>query len=414
MQRRIVTFITVFAVFLSQAAPVLAAQYADVRGTPYEDAFTYLTDRGVISGYPNGEGKPNAPLNRAEALKVLMGLRGKERVTWFTQNMVPLPLFRDVNQGEWYAPYVEAAFEANMVTGYPDKTFRPAQYLRVEEAVTLAVRAYDVMGSQDGAQLSTYIQNRDNEWFTPAINAAIEKNLIMHQGRLELGQVITRGRFFDIVFRLEKMTVDGAVAYQGSEPQVPVQAQQRAVGQQIAVATAVPTATVQQTSAGQSISVPQPAGTSYGSEKYFSISLPALGIDDLNVTHPIDPFTSDGILAPLQKGVGHLFGYPGSGGKVMIYGHSSGYPWDVSQYTKIFRQVNKLEQGDRIYVTYEGKLFTYEVNYKQTIQASSTEPFVDNGHGEELILYTCWPPDSITQRYLVHALPVNTVASVTR
>ena len=94
----------------------------------------------------------------------------------------------------------------------------------------------------------------------------------------------------------------------------------------------------------------------------------------------------------------------------MIYGHSSGYPWDVSKYTKIFRKVNQLKVGDRIYVTYEGKLHTYEVTYEETIDAKDTAPFNDDAEGEELILYTCWPPDSIAQRYLVHAKPIETVA----
>ena len=138
--------------------------------------------------------------------------------------------------------------------------------------------------------------------------------------------------------------------------------------------------------------------------------MPSLGIKDLAVNHPQDPFTSQGVLEVLSRGVGHLFSYPGGGGKIMIYGHSSGYPWDVSQYTKIFRRVNELNPGDPIYVTYDGKLYTYEVTYEQAIDANDTSPFNDNGSGEELILYTCWPPDSIAQRYLVHARKIDAVA----
>lgn len=96
----------------------------------------------------------------------------------------------------------------------------------------------------------------------------------------------------------------------------------------------------------------------------------------------------------------------------MIYGHSSGYPWDLSQYTKIFRQINRLTPGDRVYVTYQGSLYTYEVTQKQEVGASDTTPFNDRGMGEELILYTCWPPDSISQRFLVHALPVGSAVAV--
>ncbi|MFH1670513.1 MAG: S-layer homology domain-containing protein [Patescibacteria group bacterium] len=399
--------VVAFTALLSGALVANAASFTDVSGTPYETAFTYLSQKGVISGYATGEGKPNGPLNRAEALKVIVGLRFAERVEWYKQNLMPMPLFADMDQREWYAPYIEAAFEEDLITGYPDRTFRPGNYLTAEEAVTMVLRAYGVLGSGDGARLSEYIQNRDSEWFTPYINAAIEKNLIMHQGRLELGQVMTRGRFFDLVYRLDKVQTDGSLAYRGPEPLSPVQARLRPQ-----VVQSVPR-TSNQTSQG-TINAPQTATVaqnSYASEKYFSLSMPSLGVSDLTVTHPVDPFTSDGILQPLQYGVGHLFSYPGAGGKIMIYGHSSGYPWDVSQYTKIFRKVNNLSTGDRIFVTYDGKLFTYEVNYKQTVSASDTSPFNDSGNGEELILYTCWPPDSISQRYLVHAVPVNAVAA---
>jgi len=93
----------------------------------------------------------------------------------------------------------------------------------------------------------------------------------------------------------------------------------------------------------------------------------------------------------------------------MIYGHSSGYPWDVSEYTKVFRKINELTTGERVYVTYEGSLHVYEVSKKQVIDAKDVSPFNDDGTNE-LILYTCWPRDGIKQRYLVHATEVETVA----
>ncbi len=141
----------------------------------------------------------------------------------------------------------------------------------------------------------------------------------------------------------------------------------------------------------------------------FSISLPSLGINSLVVTHPSDPFSSKGLLAPLKNGVGHLFSYPGSNGKILVYGHSSSYPWDVSAYTKIFRQINKLNVGDKVYITFEGNKYTYQVTSKQAVPAKDMSAY-KNGGTEELILYTCWPPDSISQRYLVHAKPIEKIA----
>ena len=390
---RRLAFLTATVLLSSVVAPVLAASFPDTPGTPYQDAFAYLSDRNIIAGYPDGYGRPENPLNRAEALKVVINLdkTTADRAVWYQSHLPSMSLFSDVDQSGWYAPYIETAFERGIVTGYPDGSFRPGQYLTVEEAVALLMRLTgdDKKTTTDPADLSPYIENQSNAWYTSPINAAIRRNLVMHRGFLRLGSAITRGQFFDIAYRMHVVRSTNVASYTGSEPSVAVAPVQYAQTQ--------PTA---------------PSGSSpYASEKYFSIAMPTLGVTDLTITHPEDPFTKDGILAPLQYGVGHLFSYPGAGGKIMIYGHSSGYPWDLSQYTKIFRQINKLSVGDRVYVTYSGTVYTYEITKKQTVDAADSASFSDDGSGEELILYTCWPPDSISQRYLVHALPVGTVAA---
>ncbi|MDD5040794.1 MAG: sortase [Candidatus Peribacteraceae bacterium] len=381
-------------------AVALAASFPDTAGTAYETAFGELKEQGVIQGYADGLARPNGALNRAEALKVILSLdrSTKDRASWYQGNLPSMPLFWDMDQAQWYAPYVEAAFEKSLITGYPDGSLRPGQALRVEEAVALLMRTVgEGTGLGTNADLSPYIENKSQQWYTSAVNGAIRRNLIMHQGRLRLGTAITRGQFFDMAYRLSVVRKTNVAAFSGAEP---------------VVAAALSPAPV--TYATVPVS-PQRTTTStlpYASEKYFAISIPAISLNDLTVTHPHDPFSKDGILEPLKYGVGHLFGYPGAGGKIMVYGHSSGYPWDLSQFTKIFRQINRLSVGDRVYITYSGSLYTYEVTQKQAIDAADTSPFNDNGNGEELILYTCWPPDSISQRYLVHALPVGAAVAV--
>lgn len=144
----------------------------------------------------------------------------------------------------------------------------------------------------------------------------------------------------------------------------------------------------------------------YVSNKSFAITMPSLGITDLNVEHPADATNATALLAPLQRGVGHLFSYPGEGGTALIYGHSSNYPWDVSGFATIFRQINKLKVGDLVYVTYGGTFIVYQVTSHQTIPAGDLGAVMSAGDAEELVLYTCWPPDSVDQRYLVRAVPI--------
>lgn len=406
----LVSLSLVLAVSFAGRALAYESNLYDVSGTVYEDSFAYLQRSGAVQGYPDGYGRPDSPLNRVEALKVILAVQQSynDRIAWYTDHMPPIPLFTDVDQRAWYGPYLEVAFQEGIVTGYPNGTFKPSRVLSVEEAVTMLMRTFGESGSFDHASLSAAIQNRDAEWFTPYINAAVDKNLIMHnRGTLRLGTAITRGQFFDMVYRLSVVREQGIVAYNGPEPQ----AQTTVVAQPYNGLGVQSVDGILDLPGGPTTVDTVAFNDPLPSEQYFAISMPTLGIQDLVVTHPLDATDKQAILDPLQYGVGHLFGYPGGGGKIMIYGHSSGYPWDVSEYTKIFRRVNELKTGDKIYVTYAGDLFVYEVVQEQTIAAADTTPFQDGGGGEELILYTCWPPDSITQRYLVHAVPVTGVAA---
>jgi len=396
MQRIIA--IALALIFGIQSVPALAAAPADVRGTGYENAFAALIDAGVIE-----QGRPYAPLNRAEAVKVIVQASDNlsSRVQWYANNTVPNSLFDDVNSNDWFAQYVEVAFTKGIVTGYGDGLFRPSRLLSVEEAVTMLMRSNGTRGSGGGATASSFIQNRDNQWFTPYINEAIKQNLVEERGRMLLGTAITRGQFIEMVHRLRGGTTNSQQPiYTNNQQQEYAIHAPQPVRPQTTVVQPQPTRPY----------VPATSRPQHASEQYFAVSIPQAGISDLTVTHPIDSFSKDGVLAPLQSGVGHLFSYPGNGGKVMIYGHSSAYPWDASPFAKIFRQISEIAAGDRIYVTYDGTLYVYEVTFEEAIDAADTSRFQDQGTGEELILYTCWPPDSITQRYLVHAIPVQTIA----
>ena len=428
--RRFAASLAIVSIVSLTASQALAAGFPDTAGTNYNTAFSYLQDQGIIQGYADGLGRPGYPLNRVEALKVVLRASGDydKRITFYEKKMPPIALFADVLQKEWYGPYVETAFENGVVTGYPDGTFRPGNLLRTEEAITMLMRTFAEQGSSDKAELSTYIENNPNQWYTPSINAAINRNLIMHTGKMQLGAAMTRGQFFDMVYRLHSIRASGAVAYDGPEP-TPVQARVAAPVQRTQTVSYVasdteyygptgisngPSPQVEQTvtpSQPQNVTFAPKINHPYASEKHFAISMPSIGINDLTITHPQDAASKEGVLEVLGLGVGHLFSYPGGGGKIMVYGHSSGYPWDVSEFTKIFRRINELQDGDKVYVTYAGNLYIYQVTHEQTILAkNANEAFHDEGVGEELILFTCWPPDSIAQRYLVHAVPVETVA----
>jgi|CXWL01.1.fsa_nt_gi LPXTG-site transpeptidase (sortase) family protein len=369
---------------------------------------------------------PRMAITRAGAVAMVINANANnaQRVQWYAAHMPPMPLFKDVDQREWYAPYVEVAFEQGIITGNTERLFRPSEPLREAEAIALVTRFKSAQSSVDDVFLT--IPTTENNWLSRIISEA-QTSGIKFRLPVQPDLVIQRQELFSllesagitapetIVISMIPITTEfPSDVYAAPKILQPIIQNPVVVagGAPVNTVTYAPTTPVYRPTAQTAQVVPQvqpTTATPYLSAKSFAITMPTLGVKDLTITHPSD-FSHDGLLSPLKYGVGHLFSYPGQNGKILVYGHSSGYPWDVSKFTKIFRQINKLSIGDKIYVTYDGKLHTYQVTSKQTVDASDTSAYGQGG-SEELILYTCWPPDSIKQRYLVHAVPVGTTVA---
>jgi LPXTG-site transpeptidase (sortase) family protein len=332
------------------------------------------------------------PITRAEAVALLVNANpaGVERTKWFAAHM---PLFSDVNQTQWYAPYLETAFEQGWITGNGDLTFRPNGPLKQEEAIAIATHYKEIEDPSAGVYLT--ITGSQGNWLNKIVSEA-QANAIKMPFPVRPGESILRQDFYSMVASAgvdQPDTIQVAVIPVTTDFHTTAQPLQPIIQQAVAANTTT--------------NEPDPVVPAEATNSYFAISMPTLGIKDLHISHPTD-LTHDGLLVPLKSGVGHLFSYPGQDGKILIYGHSSSYPWDVSEYTKIFRKINQLAIGDMVYINYHGTLYTYKVTFKQTVPQGDTSAFAQEGK-EELILYTCWPPDSIKQRYLVHADLVSAV-----
>lgn len=364
----------------------------------YGQYVSSLQHDGIIQKGPLVDLRLSEGINRAEALKVI--LRSQPRyassLRSITDAMPPLSLFPDVDQLAWYAPFIEVGFQSKLVTGYPDGLFRPERGVKVEEAATMLVRAFSGQTESMPFMNSTALRNDEGRWYTNSLSILNARGVAVPGTTLRAGMYLTRGAFFTLVEQLRHSNETQPTQLSLS----PAQSQPK---EQIFVGGSSGTMENVQI-------VDDSAALQYASKKSFAISIPSLSITDLTITHPKDAFSQDGVLEILKNGVGHLFAYPGEGSKIMIYGHSSSYPWDLSQYTKIFRTINKIAVGERIYVTYNGKLYVYEVVAKQTVAVKDTSYTDPDENGEELILYTCWPPDTIDSRYLVRAMPIDLVA----
>lgn len=143
--------------------------------------------------------------------------------------------------------------------------------------------------------------------------------------------------------------------------------------------------------------------------KEFYLSIPRLGISKALIIPNLDTGNPGIYLGELLRGVGHLKGspFPGGGGNVFLFGHSSlPFLFDSGNYATIFSGLNKLKKGDGIELNFSGKNFFYRVEELKTVGPNSTIEELRT-KGESLTILTCFPPGLLTERLIVKARPTS-------
>ena len=208
------------AVILSLLFPGIAfsddseVTYSDLANNHvYKDAIMYMTEQGHVEGYDDGTFKPEDPINRAEALKVIMNVSKIEDEEIGSEDIqlaeVRLMEFPDLTTDAWYYSHIEEAYQNYIVDGHDDGTFKPEDTVSRAEALEMFFQARNV-------QFDT---SEETDWYAPYIEFASEKSLIVpeeftYQTSPEVGasewitewdympgEDLSRGELCDIVYR---------------------------------------------------------------------------------------------------------------------------------------------------------------------------------------------------------------------
>lgn len=136
----------------------------------------------------------------------------------------------------------------------------------------------------------------------------------------------------------------------------------------------------------------------------FSIVIPKIDAK-APVFSNIDPFNQIEFLSILKKGVAHAKGsaLPGESGNVYIFAHSTDAFYNVGRYNAVFYLIGKLDEGDEIYVYFEGNKFTYKVYDKKVVAANDIKYLGKLSDKNTLTLQTCYPPGTTLKRLVVLA-----------
>ena len=139
----------------------------------------------------------------------------------------------------------------------------------------------------------------------------------------------------------------------------------------------------------------------------FSIVIPKIGANS-RIIPQVDSSNEKIYLAALNKGVAQAAGtaFPGEGGHIFLFAHSTDYFWNVSTYNAIFYLLSKLENDDEIDIFYLGQRYVYRVIGSEVVDPSQVQYLTRKTNREFLTLQTCWPPGTTLKRLLVFAVRV--------
>ena len=110
------------------------SEFSDVKSSDwYYDAVTTLASLGVVGGYEDGTFRPAGHITRAEAAAIMTNLKK------LNPNAKVAEKFADyASMADWAKGHVGAAVEAKFMSGYPDGTFMASNTItRAESVATL-------------------------------------------------------------------------------------------------------------------------------------------------------------------------------------------------------------------------------------------------------------------------------------
>jgi sortase A len=138
----------------------------------------------------------------------------------------------------------------------------------------------------------------------------------------------------------------------------------------------------------------------------FGIIIPKIGANAPIIPN-VDPSNPDKYLPKLKDGVAHAMGtyFPGAGGNIYLFAHSTDAFWNVGRYNAIFYLLKELEIGDEIDIFFDGVRHIYRVVTKLTVSPSEVHYLTDPTPYEQLTLQTCWPPGTTLKRLIIQARP---------
>lgn len=177
-------FLLVFSLVFSANT---SAHFDDVSSNhPQYTAIDYVFHEGIVSGYGDQTFRPDTTINRVEFLKILL----EANPQWQNTCRFAPNLYTDTEDQGWYMNYVYIATCENIVEGYSDGSFHPADIITYAEAAKIINGVYEFNDPVGNPWYQHFINRLGMEGATP-------------RGGIAAGDALTRGEMAEIIYRLQ-------------------------------------------------------------------------------------------------------------------------------------------------------------------------------------------------------------------
>ncbi|GIW69457.1 MAG: hypothetical protein KatS3mg101_0204 [Patescibacteria group bacterium] len=139
-------------------------------------------------------------------------------------------------------------------------------------------------------------------------------------------------------------------------------------------------------------------------DPYLSIVIPKIGAN-AKIIKDVNPQDSKSYQKALTQGVAHALGtaLPGQTGNVFLFAHSSDNIINANRYNSVFYLLNKMEKGDKVYLIFNRRKFTYTVTDTRIVSAEDVSYMQPQSETPKVTLMTCWPAGTTLKRLIVVA-----------
>jgi uncharacterized membrane protein YgcG len=199
-----VSIICVLSLLLATAPNASAAQIQDHWARIALDKWHGY---GVLSGYEDGDLRPDAPVTRAETAKILSDLLFDED---FSSRSIKT--FADISPSDWYERYVRNVVTAGYLVGISDSQFAPQNFLTREQAAAVLHRIFNAALDQLSKD-SFHDFDRVSSWAARSVSVLAGNSVISgyEDGSFHPLSNVTRAEFITMLDKLVPDIVENDV-----------------------------------------------------------------------------------------------------------------------------------------------------------------------------------------------------------